>query len=379
MTEIVNLTTMEVDALMDVDGGLNLTDGHARLVLTPQQSDIVARIPEMFVEATRRPFSEIELAAHKAFFSAVGQHTAPVGTGRILSCYSSTLATDIVARALPAGATVAVLHPTFDNIADLLRTRGLHLVPMSEEDLLAEKWPGAPVDAIVVTLPNNPTGLITPEGHLRSLAEHAARNGQTVIIDASFRGQVRDAQYDTYAVLDAAGCAWITIEDTGKLWPTHELKIGMLAYSERTDLPIEYAFSESLLAASPVVLQLITELAGDWVDGGYERARDLVERNRATVKETIGQVGLRLADPDSQISVARIELPEEGPDSAVLHKEMLVRGVHVLPCSPFHWADPDSGLRFIRVSLARPFETVRKAVQTMAEAYRDLAPAPSAR
>lgn len=374
MTEIVNLTTMEVDALMDVDGGLNLTDGHARLVLTPQQSDIVARIPEMFVEATRLPFSEIELAAHKAFFSAVGQHTAPVGTGRILSCYSSTLATDIVARALPAGATVAVLHPTFDNIADLLRTRGLELVPMSEEDLLAKKWPGAPVDAIVVTLPNNPTGLITPEGHLRSLAEHAARNNQTVIIDASFRGQVRDAQYDTYAVLDAAGCAWITIEDTGKLWPTHELKIGMLAYSERTDLPIEYAFSESLLAASPVVLQLITDLAGDWVDGGYERARDLVERNRATVKETIGRVGLQLADPDSQISVARIELPEEGPDSAVLHKEMLVRGVHVLPCAPFHWADPESGLRYIRISLARPFETVQKAVQTMAEAYRDLAP-----
>ena len=102
MTEVVNLTTMEVDALMDADGGLNLTDGHARLVLTPQQSEIVARIPEMFVEATRRPFSEIELAAHKAFFSAVGQHTAPVGSGRILSCYSSTLATDIVARALPA-------------------------------------------------------------------------------------------------------------------------------------------------------------------------------------------------------------------------------------------------------------------------------------
>ncbi|MFE9257349.1 aminotransferase class I/II-fold pyridoxal phosphate-dependent enzyme [Streptomyces sp. NPDC006879] len=374
MTEVVNLTTMEVDALIDVDGGLNLTDGHARLVLTPQQSDIVARIPGMFEEAVRRPFPEIELAAHKAFFEAIGQHSAPVGSGRILSCYSSTLATDIVARALPAGATVAVLHPTFDNIADLLKTRGLELVPLTEEELLAEQWPGAPVNAIVVTLPNNPTGLITPEGHLKSLAEHAVRHNQIVIIDASFRGQVRDAQYDTYAVLDAAGADWITIEDTGKLWPTHELKIGLLAYSERTNLPIEHAFSESLLAASPVVLQLITDLAGDWVDGGYERARELVERNRTVVKETLAQVGLKLADPDSQISVARIELPEAGPDSAVLHKEMLKRGVHVLPCAPFHWADPESGLRFIRISLARPFETVQKAIQTMAEAYKDLTP-----
>jgi aspartate/methionine/tyrosine aminotransferase len=372
MTELANLTTMEVDALTDLDGGLNLTDGHARLYLSPQQAAIVERIPEMFATASQRPFPSIERAAHAAFLSAIGQHSAPVGTGRILSCYSSTLATDIVARALPVGATIAVLHPTFDNIADLFITRGLRLVPLPEEALLDRDWPAPPVAAIVVTHPNNPTGLVTPEGHLRSLAEHAAHNGQTVIVDASFRGQVRDAQYDTYAVLDAAGADWITIEDTGKLWPTHELKIGMLAYSERTTLPIERAFSESLLAASPVVLQLVQALAQDWVDGGYERARDLVERNRGVVAETIGEVGLRLADPASQISVARIALPEDGPDSSLLYKDMLERGVHVLPCAPFHWADPKSGLRYIRVSLARPFETVQTAAHTLAAAYREL-------
>ncbi len=372
MIEVVNLTTMEVDALTDIDGGLNLTDGHARLVLTPQQAEIVARIPEMFVQASRRSFPHIEREAHAAFLGAIGQHSAPVGSGRILSCYSSTLATDIVSRALPVGATVAVLHPTFDNIADLFTTRGLSLVPLTEEQLLRQEWPAAPVNAIVVTHPNNPTGLVTPEGHLRSLAEHTVRHGQTVIMDASFRGQVRAAQYDSYAVFEAAEADWITIEDTGKLWPTHELKIGLLAYSERTKLPIERAFSESLLAASPVVLQLVAALARDWVDGGYERARALVDRNRAIVKEVIESVGLRLADPTSEISVARIELPPDGPDSSLLYKEMLVRGVHVLPCAPFHWADQDAGLRFIRVSLARPFETVEAAARTLARAYREL-------
>jgi aspartate/methionine/tyrosine aminotransferase len=372
MSELANLTAMEVDALTDLDGGLNLTDGHARLVLSAQQAAVVEQIPRMFAEASRRPFPDIEREAHRAFLSAIGQHSAPVGSGRILSCYSSTLATDIVARALPVGATVAVLHPTFDNIADLFVTRGLSLVPMSEEALLAQDWPGPPVSVIVVTHPNNPTGLVTPEGHLRSLAEHAARHGQTVIIDASFRGQVQEAQYDTYAVLDAAGADWICIEDTGKLWPVHELKIGLLAYSERTRLPIDRAFSESLLAASPVVLQLVTGLAADWVNGGRERARELVERNRAAVREAIEAVGLRLADPDSKISVARVELPTGGTDSSLLYKELLERGVHVLPCAPFHWADPESGLRFIRLSLARPFEVVRAGARTLAEAYRDL-------
>ncbi|MBG0816352.1 aminotransferase class I/II-fold pyridoxal phosphate-dependent enzyme [Planomonospora sp. ID82291] len=372
MIEVGNLTTMEVDALTDVDGGLNLTDGHARLVLSEQQAAVVARIPEMFAEASRRPFSSIEREAHGTFLKAIGQHSAPVGTGRILSCYSSTLATDIVARALPAGSTIAVLHPTFDNIADLFLTRGLKLVPLTEEALLDMNWPGPPVDAVVVTHPNNPTGLVTPEGHLRSLAEHAARHGQTVIVDASFRGQVRDAQYDTYAVLDKAGADWIVIEDTGKLWPTHELKVGLLAYSARTKLPVYRAFSESLLSASPVVLLLVTGLARDWVSGGYERARELVTRNRAILQETIGGVDLQLADPASQISVARIALPAHGPDSSLLYKDMVARGVHVLPCAPFHWADPDGGLRFIRVSLARPYSTVEAAARTLVRSYTEM-------
>ncbi|WP_320068781.1 aminotransferase class I/II-fold pyridoxal phosphate-dependent enzyme [Micromonospora sp. RTGN7] len=372
MSELANLTTMEVSALTDVDRGLNLTDGHARLFLSPEQATIVDGIPDMFAEASRRPFPEIELEAHTAFLHAIGQHSAPIGTGRILSCYSSTLATDILARALPSGATIAVLHPTFDNIADLFVTRGLKLVPLSEEALLAQEWPAPPVRAIVVTHPNNPTGLITPEGHLRSLAEHAARHGQIVIIDASFRGQVRDAQYDTYAVLDAAGADWVVIEDTGKLWPVHELKIGLLAYSEGLDLPIERAFSESLLAASPVVLQLVRALAEDWGKGGYERARDLVEGNRAAVRAAIEPAGLRLADPHSQISVARIELPPDGPDSSLLYKDLVGRGVHVLPCAPFHWADPATGLRLIRVSLARPHETVETGARTLAKAYLEL-------
>jgi aspartate/methionine/tyrosine aminotransferase len=371
MCDPANLTAMEVDALSD-DGGLNLTDGHARLDLTAEQSAIVARLPEMFATATQKSFSEIELAAHRAFFQAIGQHTAPIGTGRILSCYSSTLATDIVARALPRGATIAVLHPTFDNIADLFVTRGLAVVPLTEPQLLAKAWPAAPVRAVVITLPNNPTGLVMPPRHLRSLAENAVVLGQTVIIDASFRGQVRDAQYDTYALLDDVGVDWITIEDSGKLWPTHELKIGMLAFSERTQLPIERAFSESLLAASPVVLQLVEKLAADWVDGGYDRAMELVERNRAVVRDTISAAGLQLADPTSQISVARIELPADGPDSATLYEDMCRRGVHVLPCAPFYWADPEAGLRYIRISLARPFDMVEKAAGVLTEACLEL-------
>jgi hypothetical protein len=55
-----------------------------------------------------------------------------------------------------------------------------------------------------------------------------------------------------------------------------------------------------------------------------------------------------------------------------VHKELLTRCFHVLPCAPFYWADPDSGLRYIRVSLARPYEIVSAAARTLASAYRNL-------
>lgn len=372
MEKVDNLTTMEVGALTDVVGSLNLTDGHARLYLSDEQAAAVGRIPAMFAEASRRSFSDIESEAHTAFLTAIGQSSAPIGTGRILSCYSSTLATDIVARSLAVGSTIAVLHPTFDNIADLFVTRGMSLVPLSETAMLEERWPQRPSGAVMVTHPNNPTGQVIPEGHLKSLAEHCAANGQTLIVDASFRGQVRSAQYDTYAVLEAAQSDWIVIEDTGKLWPTHELKVGLLAFSERTRLPIGKAFSESLLSVSPVVLLLVAALAADWVDGGYERARAVVERNRAVVRDAARSVGLDLADPTSEISVARIALPAGGPNSAMLYRALLERGVHVLPCAPFHWAQPGEGMRYVRLSLARPSAMVEQAARAMAEAYAEL-------
>jgi len=375
MIDVGNLTGMEISALNDVGGALNLTDGHARLGLTAEQAAIVARLPAMFAEASSRPFADIEREAHEAFLAAVGQHSAPVGSGRILTCYSSTLATDVLARALPAGSTIALLHPTFDNIRDLFVTRGHTLRPLAEEAVRAMDWPAPPVSAVFVVQPNNPTGLVLPAQGLRSLAEHCAANGQTVIIDASFRGQDRRAQYDCYAILDAARADWVVIEDTGKLWPVHELKIGMLVFSDRTRLPIGRAFSESLLSASPVILLLVKALAADWVNGGYERARSIIDGNRRVVGRAAESVGLALADPASTISVARIGLPDAGPDSAVLYEAMASRGVHVLPCGPFHWADRAEGLRYIRLSLARPPAAVQAAARSLAQTYAELATA----
>lgn len=61
----------------------------------------------------------------------------------------------------------------------------------------------------------------------------------------------------------------------------------------------------------------------------------------------------------------RVQLPKGGPDSAKLYTEMVRRGVHVLPCPPFHWANPDEGMLLIRLSRARPTGAVQTAARTL--------------
>lgn len=103
--------------------------------------------------------------------------------------------------------------------------------------------------------------------------------------------------------------------------------------------------------------------------------RGLVERNRTVLRQTIPTVGPVLDDPASQIGVAQIGLPADGPDAWLLYKDLLKRGAHVLPCAPFHWTTPEEGLRFIRLSQARPFETVQAASRALADTYRALSAA----
>lgn len=367
-----NLTILETLALR---GGLNVSDGHPRMPLTEPQRRIVEQLAELFDEADKLPFEEIEREAQTVFLHGIGQQSAPVGTGRLLSCYSSSVAMDIVARTLAErGGRVALVHPTFDNIPDLLKARGIELVPVAEEEF-ERGMPQLPDDvrAVFITTPNNPTGWVLPEQALAVIAKHCAETGRVLVLDTCFRAQDPRAQYDTYRVLQETGVQWAVIEDTGKLWPVLELKAGFLAWSEGIELDLVEAFSDVLLSVSPVILRLISRLAEDAVDGGYADLRALVQRNRGLLAGTLEGTGLALSDADARISVARVVLPEGMVDAQAFYEAMLEHNVHVLPCSPFHWARRDEGLRHFRVALARSEEEVSQAGHAIAHVALGLA------
>ena len=369
-TQRTTLTHLESRALR---GGINVSDGHPRMPLTASQERIVSALADLFHEALGRPFEDVEEQAQRAFLHGIGQRHAPVGTGRLVSCYSSSTAMDLVARALTERtSTVALIHPTFDNIPDLLRARGLALVPVTERELDGEQAPRLPaeVGAVFVTTPNNPTGWVLPAAGLARLAESCARAGRVLALDTCFRAHDPRAQYDTYEILDASGVEWAVIEDTGKVWPMLELKAGFLAWGERTALSLQDAFSDLLLSISPLILLLIERLAEDGVQCGYGELHRLLAANRALLEHLLADSPLAVADPESRISVARITWDAGGPDALDLYRELAGHGLHTLPCGQFHWARPEEGRRLLRVALGRSGDDISAAGRLLAETAR---------
>lgn len=360
-----NLTQLE---FLAINSRLNVADGHARQALTPGQSKIVNDLPLLYAECEERPVEEIEREAHHAYFSLLGQDGYRRGNGRVLSCYSSSVAMEILSRSLVSRTkAVALVHPTFDNIADILRGVGLRLTPIPEDVLHGGDLPVevlTSVGAVFLTTPNNPTGRVVTEERLRRVAEQCAEHDVLLLLDTSFRGFDPRAHYDHYAVLAASGCRWVVIEDTGKLWPTLDLKAGLLVSSRNTGIPLDKIYSDILLGVSPLILAMIRRFAEDAADGGLADLHRFIAGNRELVRNTLAEVpGVDFPDPDSRVSVERIRLADRtGTDVWAALKE---HHVYALPCRAFHWADHDAGDSTLRLALARSSVPLTRSVQTL--------------
>lgn len=366
-----NLTQLEYLAL---NSEMNLADGHARQSMTASQAAIVDALPELFRESAETPVEQLESRAHNAFFTALGQHQYPGADGRVLACYSSSVAMEILSRAMVTEIDqMALLHPTFDNIPDILRGVGITLRPIEEEELhdgdLSDDLL-ASVGAVFVTTPNNPTGRVVGEQRLRRLAEQCREHDVVLCLDTSFRGFDLRAQYDHYAVLHETGCRWAVVEDTGKLWPTLDLKVGWLVHSANLNLPVDRIYSDILLGVSPLILTLVEHFARDAAGGGFADLHKFIETNRSVVRERLKNLpGLRFPDPESTSSVERIHV--DGRSSMDLWAALREENVHILPCHRFHWFNPAEGDRTLRFALARETHLVESAASALHDVLSD--------
>jgi aspartate/methionine/tyrosine aminotransferase len=365
MSGTTSLTQMQ---LLGVASETNVAEGYPRFALTQSQQAIVDRFPELLAQAATTPYPQLEARAHRAFFEALGQRSAPIGSGRILSFYSSTVATDVVAGCLTkVTKRVALVNPVIDCIPALLRHRGIELVAIGERRLAGEDPLAGvgDVGAVLTANPNNPTGAFLGAAALRRLAEACEARGIVLVIDACFRAFDSRTQFDGYEVLDATGVDYVVIEDTGKLWPTGGIKLGFLVVSAGSTLAVPDVAADILLTAPPFSVAVVEAFAHDMGNGGLAALQDHIGANRRILRDELaGSALARVADGDSRVSVSRIELPR-GMSGTRLWGQLLRLGVHSVPCRPFYWARPSTGERYLRIALAREAEVVRRAARAV--------------
>ena len=355
-----------VTQLMHAFGDIetNVAEGYPRFAFTASQQAIVDRLPALMAEANQVPYSTLEARAQRSLLDALGQATAPVGTGRIVSYYAAGVAIDILGRCFAQRTRrVGVIHPTLDCLPALIRSRGVEVVPFNEARL-NRRDPLEGLDGIgglYIASPNNPTGTVLDPRRLRKLAESCARRGVALAIDSCFRVFDPLAQYDHYAVLDDSGVDYVILEDTGKLWPLAGVRLAFLAFPAHSNLGIPEASADVLMMAPPFSTLVVEAFGYDLAAHGMKAIHERIAANRAILARALaGSEAAELAYPNSKVSMALIRLAP-GLSSTRLWGRLLRRSVSAVPGRPIWWARGGQGEHYLRVALAREPEVLERA------------------
>lgn len=346
----------------------NLADGHSRLAQSDRMLEIVAGLPELYTVADHRGQVELEREFEEAYFTLAGQPSVLRREQHALHFYSSSLAMEAVANHLRLREmSIGVLHPTFDNIPAILRRHGLEPKQVPEQIFDEPENPAfyQDLDSLLLVVPNNPTGTDAPIDVLKRIALSCKAAGVLLILDFSFRFFSRHlSTVDFYGFLAEEGVAHIGIEDTGKTWPTLDLKVGTLIADPSCHAGLQAITDDMLLNVSPFVFALVAEYIRR--DGARESLR-VEGRNRAVLRESLAGGPLQLIDPPGPMSVAWLRMPEGWVDTEAADW-LAEQGVSVLPGGPFFWDDREEGQSYLRVAMMRPEDEFATGAAALAEA-----------
>lgn len=341
-----NITQAEIPRLPE---RFNFTDGHAHRGWTPEEREAARSVltrPELL---TREQQPALEGAYLDALFRVGGQ-SRPAHSW---ICSSASQAIEILANVLRLQnrRAVALVEPCFDNIADIFRRHDARLVSVRDEHYpsatLCARLP-VDLDACCVVTPNNPTGAVLAERDVSRLIESCAARNAMLILDCCFRAFYPDENFDLYTLLLSSPCEWAIIEDTGKTWPTFELKGPVLSVSESLADIVFDVYSDMTLHPSPLVLSLLTALIERGGQHGLDALRGLVSANHRLLESALGD-DFRIESAEF-MSVAWINTSPFGGEEFA--SALAAEQVYVLPGRRFFWSDRGD-VPYVRCALNR--------------------------
>jgi aspartate/methionine/tyrosine aminotransferase len=372
-----NLTGYEIDSLRQ---SYNLTDGHAFRRWFASEEAIIDRSARLFKNCNRRLQNDIE-REYVRDFSRLAKQTYDDGTLGYLMCFTASMAFEIVANYLRLNQlTLTLIEPCFDNLADIFDRHHIPLQPFPDdlleapEDRFEHALSAVNSDAFCLVTPNNPTGMTLAEGNLRILLQFCKAQLKLLILDNCFRPYLpRHRIYDQYRMILDAGVDVVMVEDTGKTWPTSEIKAPFFAVSRAGGLfdQIYDIYTDFLLHVSPVGIKLMHEFIRLSQQDELASIHEVVRVNRKTLYENLEGTFLTPCE-QSFASVAWLRI--DHPMTAMELKQVLdEHGVFVLPGDHFFWHNRRQGEQFIRVALTRDADVFREAANLLGDMCRKVA------
>jgi aspartate/methionine/tyrosine aminotransferase len=355
-----------------------LTDGHAFRRWSAAEEAIIGRSTHLFKNANRRMQAGIE-REYTQDFSRLARQTWDQEALGYLMCFTASMAFEIIANYLRLRRmSVSLIEPCFDNLADIFIRHDVPLSPFPDawleypRDEFEQALSAIDSDAICLVTPNNPTGMTLSEDNLRALVQFCKERRKLLILDNCFRAYLpRHLRYDQYRCILDADIDVLLVEDTGKTWPSAEIKAPFFAVSRARGLfdHIYRIYTDFLLHVSPVAIKLMQSFILLSEQDDMASIHEVVAVNRKQLYESIA--GTFLTPHERQFaSVAWLRIDD--PLNGLKLKHILDQnGVFVLPGHHFFWSDRRQGEKFIRVALARDADMFCEAASVLGEVSRN--------
>lgn len=250
-----------------------MADGHAYHDLALSQTAIIEKLPTLWASAKSKKHRDAEEEFKNAFMT-LAQSPSLMHYPHFRVCPTASNSIDTVATWLKEKNLSALLiEPTFDNLALILKRRGVAIDSILEDEipLIAKNKLNKEFDALFLVNPNNPTGRQMSKSEFVEIVGWCKHHGKALLLDNTFRFFVSQ-DYDMYEILNDSKVTYISIEDTGKVWPTQDLKVSLLFFSYDIAAEMNVIYEEIYLCISNFQLEILGHFLADAHKRGLECA-----------------------------------------------------------------------------------------------------------
>lgn len=377
------LATLTEIELLGLQSQCNMADGHAYHDLNENQINIIQRLPEIWNNSVNKTCQQAERDFRDAFLTLA--RTPSLSDYKYFRiCPTASNSIDIVATWLKAtDKKVALVEPTFDNLALILRRRGVSLQAVPEHVFEQDNFNDAlahseleDFDALFLVNPNNPTGKNLTEEQFRRIVSWCTIHGKTIILDCTFRFFVEQS-YDHFQILLDSGVTFISLEDTGKVWPTQDLKASLIFFSADIATLFNVIYEEIYLCVSNFQLELLREFLIDTHQRGLDTVvwKELKARReefREVIRDTI--LSIQPGSENSTISVDWVKIQDGYGSDFDLIEFLKQKGLVVLPGRHFYWNSHGSQVqdKYLRFSLLKPRKQFVNSLAILREGLEEI-------